>query len=98
MCCATGGRGCPRALHGATTRIAWLLPRRPGRTAEQLGLPPVAVLEPLHHPAGPLRALLPLREELGEARPVEDALEEHDLVLPPRAGRDGPARLDRDHA
>src|SRR5262245_30139960 len=75
-----------------------LLPWRPARAAQELRLPAVAELESLDHPPAALLASLAARDELREAVPVEDLLQQHDLVMPSGAGGDGPAGFDRDHA
>src|SRR5207249_5158325 len=74
------------------------LPRRPAGAAEQLRLPAIAVAQPFLHPAAGPGGRLALGEQARELGPVLDLLEQDDLVVAARAGRDGPARRDRDHA
>src|SRR5262245_22231754 len=51
-------------------------PRRPLRRTQQLALPPIAVLQPFHHPLA--RSIWPLAvgEQVRERRPVEDTLQQ----------------------
>src|SRR5207237_3956789 len=75
-----------------------LLARRPAGAPQELRLPAVAVTKPLDHPATALCALLAAGQELGEARPILDPLQQDDLVVAAGAGCDRPATDHRDHA
>src|SRR5207244_811673 len=89
-----------RARTSRVTLLIWSssLPRRPAGAAEQLRLPAIAVAQPFLHPAAGPGGRLALGEQARELGPVLDLLEQDDLVVAARAGRDGPARRDRDHA
>src|SRR5262245_28271374 len=96
---SVSGVDCGPMLRSATpSRMGVLLPRRPGRAAQEFRLPAVAVAQALDHPPAALGALLAAREEPGELIPVLDALQEYHLVMAAGPGRHRPAGGDRDHA